>query len=71
MTKTKEDRALVDLNNAWNELCPPADQGLVWRLVAEMRADGTTDQREQCRAAVGKLYDGLAHGNWPSVIKQR
>lgn len=66
--QTKEQRALVDLNNAWNELCPSADQGFVWRLVSEMRADGQNDEREQCRVACGRLYDGLVYGNWPSVI---
>jgi hypothetical protein len=65
--QTKEDRALLDINNAWNELCPAVDKGFVWRLVAEMRADGTTNILQQIRVAVSRLYDGLAYGNWPSA----
>jgi hypothetical protein len=66
--QTGEDKALVDLNNAWNELAPKADQGFVWRLVAEMKADGQHDKREQARAITSRLYDGLAFGNWPSAV---
>lgn len=69
MSQSKERKALTDINNAWNELAPIADQGFVWRLVADMIADGTTDEREMCKAATGRLWDGLAYGNWPSVLK--
>lgn len=68
MTQTAEQRALLDIANAWNELCPDADKSAVSRLVAEMKADGQHDTREHCRVAVGKLWDGLAYGNWPSVV---
>lgn len=64
MPQSKEDRALVDINNAWNEICPTADQGFVWRLYSEMAGE---TKHEIIKAAVGRLYDGLAYGNWPSA----
>ena len=69
MMQFPKQRALVDINNAWNELAPKADQGFVWKLVAEMRADGSHDEVEQCRQAISRLYDGLTYGNWPSTIR--
>lgn len=65
--QASEDKALVDLANVWNELCPEKDKGFVPKLLAEMKADGTHDKRELARCAVGRLYDGLAYGNWPSA----
>jgi hypothetical protein len=65
MTQTSEDRALLDLNNAFNELCPKENQGAVWVLIANMKADGTHDKRKQAQSACSMLYDGLAYGNWP------
>ena len=61
-------QAINDLNNAWNELAPKADQGHVFRLVAELKADGVHNTTHQCRSITGSLYDGLAYGNWPSVV---
>ena len=63
-----EDKALIDLRNAWNMLCPEDDKGFVSKLLVEMVEDGTTNRREQCRVIVGRLYDGLAYGNWPSAL---
>lgn len=65
--QSNEDKALSDLGSVWNMLAPAADQDFTWRLVDEMKADGTTDKRQQCRAIVGRIYDGLAYGNWPST----
>ena len=67
--QTPADKALVDINNAWNELAPKADHGHIWRLVSEARADGITDPVKLCKIATGSLYDGLAYGNWPSAVK--
>ena len=53
---------------AFDELCPKVDQGFVWRMVSECKADGIHDQTWQCRHVVARLYDGLAFGNWPSAV---
>jgi hypothetical protein len=69
--QSKEEQALVGINNVWNSLCPQSDSGFVWQLVSELKADGEYDTRTHCRAAVGKLWNGLAYGNWPSVSATR
>jgi hypothetical protein len=65
--QSPEEKALLDLFNAWNELCPTVDKGKAIDLVKDMIDDGTHDKRAHCRAVVGRLYDGLAYGNWPSA----
>lgn len=61
--QTNEDRALVDLANAWNGLCPEADKSFPAKLLRDMR---TESKLNKAKALCGRLYDGLAYGNWPS-----
>lgn len=65
--QTDQDRAIIDLTNAWNSLCPEQDRGFVTKLLREMIANGTKDKVGQCRVIVGRLYDGLILGDWPST----
>lgn len=65
MTAIENDKAaLVQIAAAFDLLCPKEHQGAVWRLVSEMKADGTHEAREQSRVAISMLYDGLTYGNW-------
>jgi len=65
--QTKEEVALVKLISAWKLLCPKKYRDKFDELITEMVKGGTTDMREQCRVIVGRLWDGLTYGNWPSV----
>lgn len=61
--QTKLERAILDVGNAYNEVCPELNRGTIGRLVSDLRTDGT-DNLTILRQATGRLYDGLAYGNW-------
>lgn len=67
---TKHLDALSMLIDLWDTLCPDADRGHVTKVIKEAQADGMSRQ-DQCRFIVGMLYDGLAYGNWPSVLGRK
>jgi hypothetical protein len=68
--QSNEDRAIIDLINAFSEMCPTQfDKDAIRELVNNM-----TKEREKkstiVLAITNRLHDGLAYGNWPSAIKQ-
>ncbi len=67
---TKEQRAQMDLLNAYTDLCPTEQDKLDIRtVIAEMYGDGETTLAV-CRAIALSIYAGLAYGNWPSAIRE-
>lgn len=69
--QTKERRAQIDLLNAYIELCPTqADRDHIRELSAVMHLEKESDLAI-CKAICGRLYDGLAYGNWPSELRKR
>jgi hypothetical protein len=67
--QTSEDRALTDLCNAWNELCPSENIGIANLLIDDMIRGGITDKREQAKRIILCLYEGLTEDVWLSVKK--
>ena len=68
MGKPKVEQALELLQQTWDLLCPDCDIYAADDLIADVIKEGTTDVKEHCRIVVGRLYDGLAYGNWPSAV---
>ena len=66
----KEQRAQMDLLNAYTDLCPAEQDKLDIRtMIAEMYKDGETTLAV-CRAITSSIYVGLTYGNWPSAIRE-
>jgi len=61
--QTAMDKALVDVCNAYNEVCPTECKGSMNGVIIELRRD-KTDDKGVLRHVVSRLYDGLAFGNW-------
>jgi len=47
-------------------LCPTGkEQAAFARAYNDMRKDADVSEAELIKTLIGKLYDGLAYGNWP------
>lgn len=65
--QTPYDIAIISLINAWNSVCPEEDKGhldLVLKEIDDCGGDYILT------TLTGRLYDGLAYGNWPSAVKK-